>query len=110
MTEQDIRVDLAATLDRWISRFVRAGNVSPTGWGAPTAVEAVRRRHPSGQRYLFLINHGPEDVTGPGTGTDLLTGATATGMSRVPARGVVVLRETGDMANLAESAGQKGAA
>jgi beta-galactosidase len=100
----------AATLDRWISWFVRAGNVNPTGWGAPTAVEAVRRRHPSGQRYLFLINHGPEDVTGPGTGTDLLTGATATGTVRVPARGVVVLRETGDIADLAESAGQKGAA
>jgi beta-galactosidase len=90
-----------ATLDRWITRFLQAGNVSPAGWATP--VEAVRRRHPSGQAYLFLINHGAEDATGPGAGTDLLTGATAGGTVLVPARGAVVLRETGD------DAGQKGA-
>jgi beta-galactosidase len=67
-------------------------------------VEAVRRRQPSGQSYLFLINHGAEDVRGPGAGTDLLTGATADGTVRVPARGAVVLRETCD------GTGRKGAA
>jgi beta-galactosidase len=85
----------AATLDRWMSRFLRAGNVRPADW---VGVEAVRRRHPSGGTYLFLINHGAGDVTGPGTGTDLLTGAVADGTVRVPARGVVVLRETDDRA------------
>jgi beta-galactosidase len=82
----------AATLDRWISRFLQAGDVRPAAWAG---VEAVRRRHPSGRSYLFLINHGPDEVTGPGSGTDLLTGAVADGTVRVPARGVVVLREKG---------------
>jgi beta-galactosidase len=90
-----------AALDRWIPRFVEAANVSPTGWAG---VEAVRRRQPSGQSYLFLINHGAEDASGPGAGTDLLTGATADGTVRVPARGAVVLRETRD------GAGRKGSA
>ena len=58
-------------------------------------MEAVRRRNASGERYLFLINHGTTDVTGPGSGTDLLTGTTADGTVCVPAGGVVVLRETG---------------
>jgi beta-galactosidase len=79
----------AATLDRWISGF---GDLPPAEW---TGVEAIRRRHPSGPGYLFLINHGADDVTGPGTGTDLLTGTVADGTVRVPARGVVVLREKG---------------
>jgi beta-galactosidase len=79
----------AATLDRWISRI---GDLPPAEW---TGVEAIRRRHPSGPSYLFLINHGADDVTGPGTGTDLLTGTAAEGTVRVPARGVVVLREKG---------------
>ncbi|MGC9670404.1 beta-galactosidase [Planosporangium sp. 12N6] len=81
-----------ATLDRWVARFLKAADVTPTGW---TGVEAVRRRQPSGQSYLFLINHGADDVDGPGTGTDLLTGVTAGGTVRVPARGAVVLRENG---------------
>jgi beta-galactosidase len=82
----------AATLDRWAARFASTANVTSSGWAG---VEAVRRRHPSGASYLFLINHGPEDVIGPGTGTDLLTGAAFDGRVLVPARGVVVLREAG---------------
>ncbi len=76
----------AATLDRWMSRFLGAAGVAPSGW---TGVEAVRRGN-----YLFLINHGTTDVTGAATGTDLLTGTTANGAVRVPAQGVVVVRET----------------
>jgi beta-galactosidase len=91
----------AATRSRWTSRFIEAGDLTPTGWAG---VEAVRRRQPSGQSYLFLINHGADDVTGHGAGTDLLTGATADGTVRVPARGVVVLREP------LAGAGSKGAA
>ncbi|HEV7896521.1 MAG TPA: beta-galactosidase [Planosporangium sp.] len=93
-----------ATLDRWISRFVQAGNVDSTGW---SGVEATRRRQPSGQSYLFVINHGAQAVTGPGAGTDLLTGATAGGAVRVPAGGVVVLRESRDAGQ--RDAGQRDA-
>jgi len=99
-----------ATLDRWLGRLLDAAGVVPSGWaawsgppgGATRAgpgvdVEAVRRRHgESGTSYLFLVNHGTADATGPGAGTDLLTGATADGTARVPAGGVVVLRETGE--------------
>jgi beta-galactosidase len=80
------------TLDRWMARFVDAAGVPAPDW---MDVEAVRRAHPSGQSYLFLINHGAEDVTGPGAGIDLLTCAAADGTVRVPARGAVVLREKG---------------
>jgi beta-galactosidase len=82
-----------ATLDRWLDRLLRSADIDPSGWAG---VEAVRRRHGSGTSYLFLINHGGADATGPGAGTDLLTGATADGTARVPAGGVVVLRETGE--------------
>jgi beta-galactosidase len=81
-----------ATLDRWLAGILADAGVEGSGW---TGVEAVRRRHASGASYLFLINHANTDVTGPGSGTDLLTGTRSDGTVRVPARGAVVLREKG---------------
>jgi len=49
----------------------------------------VRRRHPDGAAYLFVINHRAADVDVPGTGT----GEVHDGRVRVPGRGVAVLRQ-----------------
>ncbi|HEY8472562.1 MAG TPA: beta-galactosidase [Natronosporangium sp.] len=56
-------------------------------------LDAVRRRHPDGRSYLFLLNHGSTEVTAEAAGTDLLTGAEHAGPVTVPAGGVMVLRE-----------------
>jgi beta-galactosidase len=58
-------------------------------------VEAVRRRHPDGTSYLFLLNHSGQAVEVPATGTDLITGDVAGAGVTVPAGGVVVLRNNG---------------
>jgi len=64
--------------------------------GTPAGVEAVRRRHPDGRAYLFLLNHGDAPAAVDATGTDLLTGERWTGAGTVPPGGVVVLAEPAD--------------
>lgn len=56
-------------------------------------VDAVRRTHPDGRSYLFLLNHGDVDVTVEAAGTDLLTGETHAAPVTVPAGAVMVFRE-----------------
>ncbi|HUH07833.1 MAG TPA: beta-galactosidase [Egibacteraceae bacterium] len=60
---------------------------------APAGVEAVRRRSPDGTTHLFLINHNDADAKVAAKGTDLITGESAEGSVRVPARGVAVVEE-----------------
>ncbi|HKT01722.1 MAG TPA: beta-galactosidase [Rugosimonospora sp.] len=55
-------------------------------------VEAVRRRHPDGTSYLFLLNHGDHTIRVPATGTDMLTGDEIGSILTLPAGGVAVLR------------------
>ena len=57
---------------------------------------SVRRRHPDGTAYLFLVNHADAPATVAATGTDLLTGADSSGEVTVPPGGVVVLRSSGE--------------
>jgi beta-galactosidase len=59
----------------------------------PEGVETVRRVG-ADSSYRFLINHTDEDVTAPGSGTDLLTGAAYDGDVAIPARGATVVRES----------------
>ncbi len=56
-------------------------------------VEAVRRRGEGGS-FLFLLNHTDAPARVPASGTDLLTGAEASGELELPAGAVAVLRET----------------
>jgi len=84
------------TLDRWLAWMFREAGVAPAVHAVPSHLEAVRRGHPDGDTYLFLINHGTDDVDVPAAGKDLLTGAVAAGAVRVPAGEVVVLCETTD--------------
>ncbi|WP_344125685.1 beta-galactosidase [Luedemannella flava] len=82
---------------------VTAGaGVTPTLPGTPPAVEAVRRSHPDGTSFLFLLNHGDEPATVPAAGEDLLTGGVWAGPTQVPAGGVVVLREAAAAAPLSQ--------
>ncbi|HYN95920.1 MAG TPA: beta-galactosidase [Pilimelia sp.] len=67
-----------------------AGPVLPE---APPGLEAVRRRQPGGQSYLFLLNHGDEPARVAADGVELLTGAQARGTLEVAAGGVAVVRE-----------------
>jgi beta-galactosidase len=67
------------------------------GWSPPSAaplgIEAVRRRHPDGRSYLFLLNHSDSPVTVPADGIELLTGAQWTDKAALPAGGVAVIAE-----------------
>jgi beta-galactosidase len=56
-------------------------------------VDAVRRTHPAGRSYLFLLNHGGADAAVDAAGTDLLTGVAHAAPVTVPAGGVLVLRQ-----------------
>jgi beta-galactosidase len=60
----------------------------PADWG----VEAVRRRHPSGTTYLFLLNHGGAEASVRVAGTDLISGAEIGESLTIPAGGVAVVR------------------
>jgi beta-galactosidase len=57
-----------------------------------SGVERIRRRHPDGRSYLFLLNHGGVDADVAAHGTDLLTGAAFPG--RLAAGQVAVVEET----------------
>ena len=50
----------------------RQAGVRPVVEGLPRSVEAVRRR--GEHDYLFLLNHGPDPVSLPVSGVDLLSG------------------------------------
>ena len=82
------------SLDRLVGQVCAAAGVTAVLTGAPDGLEAVRRRHPDGTAYLFLINHAGTAATVAGTGTDLLSGAYVAGEVSVPAGGVVVLRDS----------------
>jgi beta-galactosidase len=60
----------------------------------PPGVEAVRRRHPDGPSYLFLINYSDQAARVDVSGVDLLTGTSWPERVEIPAGGVAVLRET----------------
>jgi beta-galactosidase len=51
------------------------------------------RRHTPGKSYLFLINHGTDEIEYRASGTDLISGERADGCVRVRPGGVRVLLE-----------------
>ncbi|HEY8473182.1 MAG TPA: beta-galactosidase [Natronosporangium sp.] len=76
-----------------LATLLRKAGAAPLLPDAPPGLEAVRRQHPDGRSYLFLVNHAVTPATVAGTGTDLLTGTDWAGAVTVPAGEVVVLRE-----------------
>ncbi len=89
------RLDDAAT-QQLMGRIVRQVGVKPVipMVTAPSGVEAMRRRGPSGS-YLFIINHGAETVHVATKGFDLVAQRSAERRISVPAGGVAVIREHG---------------
>ncbi|MET8547524.1 beta-galactosidase [Micromonospora zamorensis] len=94
---------VAAGLDQtgvsWVVRQVLARHDVLGPYPDTPDLESAVRVAPDGSRLLFLLNHRtePVEVTAPTSGVDLLTGdRTPTGSAlRLPAYGVVVLREDG---------------
>ncbi|MFZ5850512.1 MAG: beta-galactosidase [Actinomycetota bacterium] len=84
----------APALADLLARVTREAGVAPAA-AVPPGVEAVRRRHPDGRSYLFLVNHTEAAASIPAQGLDLWTGTSWPGPVTVPAGEVVVLRETG---------------
>jgi beta-galactosidase len=83
----------ADSWDRLVAGVADDAGVGPVVPDAPVGVEAVRRR--DGDRsWLFLLNHGEDDVTIAADGVDLLTAQGVSGRITVPAGGVAVIRET----------------
>jgi beta-galactosidase len=74
-------------LDRWLGRILDTAGVGPAVPGQPSTVDAVNRG-----RFLFLVNHGPDDVTVKASGLDLLTGRQHTDKVELAARSVAVIR------------------
>jgi beta-galactosidase len=81
-----------ADLDRLVRTVCDGAGARPVLTGAAPGLESVRRRHPDGTTYLFLINHTTTTQTAAATGTDMLTGQENVGSTPVPPGGVVVLR------------------
>ncbi|WP_433550079.1 Beta-galactosidase C-terminal domain [Micromonospora zamorensis] len=99
----DLVTNVAAGLDQagvsWVVRQVLARHDVLGPYPDTPDLESAVRVAPDGSRLLFLLNHRtePVEVTAPTSGVDLLTGdRTLTGSAlRLPAYGVVVLREDG---------------
>ncbi|MFF5175620.1 beta-galactosidase [Micromonospora sp. NPDC000089] len=70
----------------------RAAGVRATGPETDGSVEVVRRTG-DGRTYVFVINHGRQDIEHPVTGRDLLTGEAVPGLLKVGAGAVRVVRE-----------------
>jgi beta-galactosidase len=85
-------------LDGLLAEVCAAAGAEPVLAGVATrahpGLEAVRRRHPDGTGYLFLLNHAGTVAFVPVAGTDLLTGRAVNGELRLSAGGVAVLRTT----------------
>lgn len=73
-----------------LARVIAAAGVTPMP-AAGQDVEVVRRRSDEAS-YLFIINHGADDLRVPVAGTDLVTGATGPEVA-VPAASVRIVRE-----------------
>jgi beta-galactosidase len=77
-----------------LAALLRSAGATPLLPDTQPDLEAVRRQHPDGRSYLFLINHGTADTTVAAAGTDLLTGTDwGDGPVTVPPGDVIVLRE-----------------
>ncbi|MFY1687838.1 beta-galactosidase [Plantactinospora sp. WMMB782] len=75
-----------------LSRVAGEAGAGPTGPAVP-GVEQIRRRHPDGRSYLFLLNRSDRPAEVDAAGTDLLTGTGWAGPTRVGPRGVAVLAQ-----------------
>ncbi len=76
-------------LMRTIAQGARVTALGPESDGS---IEVVRRVD-ADRSYLFVINHGEEEITVPASGQELVTGSAVSPVVRVPAGAVRVIRE-----------------
>ena len=79
----------------------RRAGVRATGPESDGSVEVVRRAGDGGS-YVFVINHGGQDIEHAVTGRDLVTGEAVRGLLKVGAGAVRVVREEPVMAEEAQ--------
>ncbi|MGV8967371.1 MAG: beta-galactosidase [Cellulomonas sp.] len=70
----------------------RDAGVTPLGPESDGSVEVIRRAA-ADRSYLFVINHGPSEVSVPAAGHELVSGVTVESTLCVPAGAVRVVRE-----------------
>lgn len=73
--------------------LVAASGVAPVVGDLPESVEVTRRVSETGS-WLFVLNHGASPATVAVSGTDLISGAAASGSLTVDGGGLAVVRES----------------
>ncbi|WP_300342636.1 beta-galactosidase [Nesterenkonia sp.] len=81
------------SLDALVRQVLIEAGVPPVHQDAPEGVDVVRRRHPDGASYLFVLNHTPQPVTLKASGSELLSGTRVTGRLEVASGEVAVVEE-----------------
>jgi beta-galactosidase len=80
-------------LDALLHTAAEAAGVQPLLPGVPPGVVVTRRHAPDGRSWLFAINNTGAPATLPVTGTDLLTGRTASGALDIAPGSCAVVRD-----------------
>ncbi|TWD84711.1 beta-galactosidase [Kribbella amoyensis] len=78
---------------RIVDAVLAETDVAPVVRDLPAGVEALRRQAEDGSSFLFLLNHGTEEVKVGATGKELLSATNCAGLVSVPAHGVAVVHE-----------------
>jgi beta-galactosidase len=81
----------AEGISRLVGEVAAAAGVGPVVADLPAGVEGVKRSK-AGTSWLFVINHGADDVTVPVHGAELISGSAADGTLSVAGGGVAVVR------------------
>lgn len=82
----------ASSLSDLVGELLEAAEIGPIV-PAQVGLEAVRRIGDDAS-YLFLINHGDQELAVPASGTDLVSGGVLEGGAILPAGGYLVIRES----------------
>lgn len=83
----------AEGISRLVGEVAAAAGVGPVVADLPAGVEVVKRSK-AGTSWLFVINHGADDVTVPVHGAELISGSAADGTLSVAGGGVAVVRQS----------------
>ncbi|TFC46376.1 beta-galactosidase [Cryobacterium shii] len=82
----------AGALTDLLRTICQQARVTAVGPESPGTIEVVRRAG-AAATYLFIINHGEDDIDLPASGRELVTGEPVNRIVRVPAGAVRVIRE-----------------